>query len=910
MSTPIARTGPTSRVFKRQSLGQPLGGRTPPSFLVPAAPPPAASTKAANLERSLQLLDSAIGSPTTATTGAATRGQFLNLTGGDLSRMDEVTRPFQLAAAGGRSLAMASRTLGGGADVTRPINQSLLMNTSTIGGLQEENPGVRGTEALFDEFLTTMSAAAANSAGGGSVEAALDSIAEFEQMVADQVDLLRGVVVNVPAAKDKYPQTYSVYEDLTNESNTWRLMGKLYNDQLVTSQRPPVDLPPPAPGSEKQIIERLFRNNANIRQTHMVVQWLEKNAQHQTEETICQQMQWFTDATVGWENTLSALSRGQDCGANMVRSLDPDAPHRTGKQLHDLDQEDESRLLRCMYGLVRCGLLDEAQELCVRLGQPWRAATLEGWRLFHDPNYESGTNGEGNLLPAEGNKFRDIWKQVAWGLTEDSRIPLYERAIFAALCGNLQVLQSVCTSWEDLVWAGAKCAVDLMVETEIRDTLVKSFAPLPTAYWNLPQTLSKVMAEVAGRGGTVAQERILPYHIIQTHIILNDWAGLVSVMDQWLAGNIEPHLLRFMCHLVLVHRSLGLEAGDREAEERILRAYTQYLMDNQKLGLIPWYVSRLEPTSQLPLYSRFLTGVRDREDQQLCLYLGSEVGLDMAAITVAAVAHARQGDSPNLEEMVESLGWLSHSSDQAVELLDQTNAVIRRLLASGQLELATRAAGMVPKDTVARVAKAWREGEESGEGLPGGCVREHLALQVYLAAQEAFSDWFDHFHRGQPRRPVLADKPSFTDKVAHEQKEKLYAAELERWRGGQLIQARETEHKLREVLTFPGGWLLVEEEQEGDETEMLDEVEEERRRELTSLRQQLIPQTLALLHTVHHNTGQYKECLALADLVASDKHRLFTAFNKQQLRDLLKKIRESSLATMEKNCDAWGYPKP
>jgi hypothetical protein len=30
----------------------------------------------------------------------------------------------------------------------------------------------------------------------------------------------------------------------------------------------------------------------------MVVQWLEKNAQFQNEETICQQMQWFSDATV------------------------------------------------------------------------------------------------------------------------------------------------------------------------------------------------------------------------------------------------------------------------------------------------------------------------------------------------------------------------------------------------------------------------------------------------------------------------------------------------------------------------------------------------------------------------------------------------------------------------------------
>ena len=31
----------------------------------------------------------------------------------------------------------------------------------------------------------------------------------------------------------------------------------------------------------------------------MVVEWLEKNAQDETEETITQQMEWFTDSTVG-----------------------------------------------------------------------------------------------------------------------------------------------------------------------------------------------------------------------------------------------------------------------------------------------------------------------------------------------------------------------------------------------------------------------------------------------------------------------------------------------------------------------------------------------------------------------------------------------------------------------------------
>ena len=52
--------------------------------------------------------------------------------------------------------------------------------------------------------------------------------------------------------------------------------------------------------------------------------------------------------------------------------------------------------------------------------------------------------------------------------------------------------------------------------------------------------------------------------------------------------------------------------------------------------------------------------------------------------------------------MVGSLGWLTHSGEQAVDLLEQTNAVIRRLLAAGQLELAAKAANKVPKDTIAR----------------------------------------------------------------------------------------------------------------------------------------------------------------------------------------------------------------
>jgi len=713
---------------------------------------------------------------------------------------------------------------------------------------------------------------------------------------------LRKLISKVDRARDKHPKTVDVLEGLTNERNTWRLMGKLYNDRLVTCLKPKVELPPPARNSERQVIERLFQRSPIVRQAWIVVEWLERNAQDQMEDIVFNQMQYFSDSKVAWENTLSALQRGV-AGPNMVDELDPDAPIRTGKQLHSLDQEDESRLVKALFGCVRCGLLEEGQDLCVRVGQSWRAATLEGWRLYHDPNFESGTDGHGDKLPVEGNKHRDVWKYVAWTLTQDSALQQHERAVYAALCGNLSQLQPVCTSWEDLVWAGAKCAVDVMVETEIREVMVKHFEELPTEFWNTPQSMNKVFSEIVGRGGGAAREAESPYHIIQKHLILDDWTSLVSIIAGWVTKPTDPHLLRLVAHLVLINRALGV-SGDLQAEDIILQAYTEYLMRKDKLGIIPWYVARLPDKDQLPVFSAYLTGVTDGEDQRLCLYLGREAGLDMDNIVVSAVKKCRPNGGQN---MVTSLAWLTHDIEtQAGDLITQANSVVRRLLLTGDTELARKGTDMVPATVVEKVGKEWR-GE--GSDLPSKAVREHLALQTYLAAMEAFNDWFAHFHRGQPVKPVLGPNPSFTERVAHEQKERVFQGEVERWRGGQMVQSRQAEDKLRAVLSFPGGWLIEEDEDESSMDVQEDDENAERLEQLSELRVTLIPRTVTLLHSLLHSTAQYAKCVALADLVSGEHYSIYQSFSPQGIKELLSKIRESALAVMEQGKDPWGYSK-
>ena len=101
--------------------------------------------------------------------------------------------------------------------------------------------------------------------------------------------------------------------------------------------------------------------------------------------------------------------------------------------------------------------------------------TLNGWKLFHDPNLSANvSSGTTEIKPTEGNFNRDLWKRVTLRMTQDSNMNRYFRAAYSALCGNVNVLKSVCSTWEDLLWAYTKCLVDTNVELQIREILGKT----------------------------------------------------------------------------------------------------------------------------------------------------------------------------------------------------------------------------------------------------------------------------------------------------------------------------------------------------------------------------------------------------------------------------------------------------
>uniref|UniRef100_A0A8D0F3B1 Nuclear pore complex protein n=1 Tax=Strix occidentalis caurina TaxID=311401 RepID=A0A8D0F3B1_STROC len=662
-----------------------------------------------------------------------------------------------------------------------------------------------------------------------------DLVDEYESICSSQVNILGKIVYRATPGQQKFSKTASVLWLLKQEMVTWRLLSSLYRDRIQSALEDETTFDITVlTASEKTNVDNLFQKDSLVRQSQLVVDWLESIAKDDIGD-FSDNIEFYAKS-VYWENTLHTLKQRQlstyiGSSRALVTELDPDAPIRQKLPLDDLDREDDARLLKYLFTLIRAGMTDEAQRLCKRCGQAWRAATLEGWKLYHDPNI----NGGKELEPVQGNPYRCIWKISCWRMAEEEQFNRYERAIYAALSGNLKQLLPVCDTWEDTVWAYFRVMVDTLVEQEIRTSVIiaEEMEELPRDYLETNWTSEKVFEELqATDKKRVIEENQEHYHVIQKFIILGDVDGLMEEFSRWLSKDrsvLPGHLLRFMTHLILFFRTLGLQTKE-EVSVEVLKTYIQ--ADQLKIDVIDWLV--FDPA-------------------------------------------------------------------QRAEALKQSNAIMRKFLASKKHEAAKDVFVKIPQDSIAEIYNQW---EEQGMDTPlpaedDNAIREHLCIRAYLEAHETFNEWFKHMNSA-PQKPSLLSQASFTEKVAHEHKEKKYEMDYGIWKGLLDALTADVKEKMYNVLLFvDGGWMVdVREDAEDDP---------ERTHQMILLRKLCLPMMCFLLHTVLHSTGQYQECLRLADMVASERHKLYMVFSKEELRKLLQKLRESSLMLLDQDLDPLGY---
>jgi nuclear pore complex protein Nup107 len=118
----------------------------------------------------------------------------------------------------------------------------------------------------------------------------------------------------------------------------------------------------------------------------------------------------------------------------IVSELDPDATLRQGKELMNEDAENERKLLKQVFAYLRIGDIGLAQQACRDSNNHWRAASLSG----SSPNKE---------------KLNNHWRKMCFQLARQAQMDRYERAVYGAVCGDLDSVVPVCQTWEDQMWA-------------------------------------------------------------------------------------------------------------------------------------------------------------------------------------------------------------------------------------------------------------------------------------------------------------------------------------------------------------------------------------------------------------------------------------------------------------------------
>uniref|UniRef100_A0A8C9WG84 Nuclear pore complex protein n=1 Tax=Scleropages formosus TaxID=113540 RepID=A0A8C9WG84_SCLFO len=768
--------------------------------------------------------------------------------------------------------------------------------------------------SLFPEFL--------HSYLRHSSSAIFDLLEEYETgcLHCFQVGTLQRIVLRATPGQQKFSKTASVRWLLQQEMVTWRLITSLYRDRIQSALEDDMMDVTVSISSETAF---LFLSGVCLNLFKLVVDWLESISKDEIGD-FSDNIEFYAKS-VYWENTLHTLKQRRVTthtafNRPLVTELDPDAPIRQKRPLADLDQEDDARLLKYLFTLVRAGMTDEAQRLCKRCGQAWRAATLEGWKLYHDPNINGGG---AELQPVEGNPQRCVWKVCCWRMAEEEQFNRYERAIYATLSGNLKQLLPVCETWEDTVWAYFRVLVDTLVEQELRSSGMASeeLEELPREYLEANWTLEKVFEELqATESKRVLAETREHYHVIQKFVILGDLDGLLDEFSDWLSSGVPlpSHLLRFMTHLLLFYRSLGMQLKE-EVTVDVLKAYLQLLISEKHTDLIAFYVSHLPQDMAVSQYAHFLESVTETEQRKHCLELAREAGLDVAAVTKTVVENIRErdvedfahhdltpaldtGTSEEDQRKVDVIDWLVFDPSQRAEALKQSNAIMRRFLASKKHDAAKEVFARVPEDSMREIYRQW---EEQGADTPlpaedENAIREHLCIRAYLEAHEAFNEWFKNMN-SPPQKPTLSSQAKFTEKVAHELKEKEYkVGKYDNWKSRLEALTDDVKERIYNVLLFVDGGWMVDVREDGEE-------DPERTHQMAMLRRLCLPMMCFLLHTVLHSTEQYQESLQLADIVASDQHRLYQVFSKEELRKFLMKLRESSLLLLDQGLDPLGY---
>lgn len=192
----------------------------------------------------------------------------------------------------------------------------------------------------------------------------------------------------------------------TLETRLWDLIRRIYEYRCTHEQSDP--------------------SETSLEETRIILTWLTETHPRITDTEYIPSTRWLHTRE---HIKMRKLSRHNTHADPIISELDPDATLRQGKGLMAEDDENERNLLKQVFGYLRIGDIKSAQQVCRDSNNFWRAASLSG------------------------NKENVLWRKTCFQLARQPQMDRYERAVYGAVCGDLDSVVPVCMSWEDQMWA-------------------------------------------------------------------------------------------------------------------------------------------------------------------------------------------------------------------------------------------------------------------------------------------------------------------------------------------------------------------------------------------------------------------------------------------------------------------------
>lgn len=484
--------------------------------------------------------------------------------------------------------------------------------------------------------------------------------------------------------------------------------------------------------SDRDVWDEFIKADHFARESVIILQWLEKSAVSTLDvdgvisdlekEADRGQGLWahgwlYTKETIkgakrlrSWprpldpeNNRITPSLLGSEKQTPLITQLDPDAVIRQGLGLQQQDRSYEQATWLYYWKMLRTGRsLSEIRAWSQERLESWRAISISGSSV--DSTSKSGGTADNSLVRMMSCRSQESWKSACSVLANDPRTDLYEKAVYALLCGETEAAYKACQNWSDFLYVFYNHIILSRYSDFCKQFLLKLDLPSgqkPTVFIESPKYESIIhFLDNLKKEERISEEAQNPYRQIQAAIMSRNFDHffyhhaealsklpddtdelvllpkfpMVTVDEPVLIAATDEPSLRITAHLYLLLSRIGFVRGDSHFTEYValnVIKYIELLQDREKIDLIPLYTSMLPKDTGDKILGRIMIDVVDEAERQTLIQRMRGFGIDVSAVLNSQWEWALSEAEPDVLKPIQIAGKFS----SMVERLGSVSAV-------------------------------------------------------------------------------------------------------------------------------------------------------------------------------------------------------------------------------------------